>query len=99
MTYPPQAAEKSLKAFQFTRDANQNFTHQLSALCTGLPADVVSWVKSLERIHPNPTAMRYPNPRVSSQIPHDAYDDATMQSTRDVVTNIFNWVRHIVNNK
>lgn len=90
-----QAAEKSLKAIQFKRDANQNFTHNLSSLCSGIDnQQVIEWVAQLDRLIPNPAAMRYPNSQNYPRIPHDVYDENVTDKAKNLAEKIVKFAQN-----
>lgn len=73
-----QAAEKALKAAQYTIDADKTNVHNLGQNCNGLnDSELTELACQLENLVGDSTRMRYPDRVHFPQIPNDVYSDQT----------------------
>ena len=69
-----QAAEKALKAAQYTIDANKTSVHNLVENCNDLnDSELTNLARDLERLVGSSARMRYPDQVSSPKIPNEVY--------------------------
>lgn len=79
-----QAAEKSMKAAWYARDANKihnvRYSHNLNSIASGLGADIENFAGNMTRFTGEHTRMRYPDAFYGQQIPADSFNRQTAET-------------------
>ena len=84
-----QAAEKALKAAQYTIDANKTFVHNLVQNCNDLnDSELTNLARHLERLVGGSTRMRYPDQVSAPKIPNEVYSAEMAQQALQLSQNI-----------
>ena len=90
-----QAAEKALKAAQYTIDANKTSVHNLATNCIGLnDSELTELACQLQNLVGDSTRMRYPDRMHFPQIPNDVYSDQTAQQALQLAKKIVERVQY-----
>nr|XP_058943110.1 sacsin-like [Pocillopora verrucosa] len=89
-----QAAEKALKAAQYTLHAEKTDDHNLNRICNGLnDAELANFASQLERLVGGSARMRYPDCFTCPQIPHEVYSSQQARESLHLATEIVTRVK------
>ena len=92
--YLPQAAEKALKAAQYTLHAEKAVDHNLNRICNGLnDAEIANFASQFERLVGGSARMRYPDCFTCPQIPHEVYSSQQARESLHLATEIVRRVK------
>ncbi|KAL9966857.1 hypothetical protein ACROYT_G024987 [Oculina patagonica] len=90
-----QAAEKALKAAQYTIDADKTSVHNLVENCNGLgDSELTELAWQLEILVGDSTRMRYPDRMRFPQIPNEVYSAEMAQEALQLAKKIVDRVKH-----
>lgn len=90
----PQAAEKALKAAQYTLHAEKTDDHNLNRICNGLnDAELANFASQLEALVGGSARMRYPDCFTCPQIPHEVYSSQQARESLHLATEIVTRVK------
>lgn len=97
--YLPQAAEKALKAAQYTLHAEKTNDHNLVWICNGLnDAELANFASQLQRLVGSSARMRYPDCFTCPQIPHEVYSSQQARESLHLATEIVTLVKPRIEN-
>ncbi|XP_045167277.2 sacsin-like [Mercenaria mercenaria] len=92
-----QAAEKSMKAAWYAKDANKihtvRYSHNLNSIASGLGSGIESLARSLTSLTGEHTRMRYPDAFCGQRVPEEAFNRQIAETVVSVAKQIIDTVQ------